>query len=218
MSVHVVDHPLVQHALSVLRNRQTDTPNFRGAARQISALMAYEMLRDLPLEMRLISTPLEAMQAPHLVRRPLCFVSILRAGNGILDGMLDVAPWASVGHIGLARDPDTLRPAQYYLNLPDDIATALTILVDPMLATGHSACLALDRLKAAGCTDIRLACLLATSEGVAAVAASHPDVAIHTAAVDRELDPHGYIRPGLGDAGDRLFGTFTANRDPTAAG
>lgn len=208
MSVAISGHPLVQHWLTVLRQRETDTGTFRNAARQISALMAYDVLGDLPLDTRTIETPLETMQAPCLAQRPLCFVSILRAGSGILDGMLDVAPWASVGHIGLDRDPATLQPRQYYLKLPDDIRDGLAVLVDPMLATGHSACAALSVLKEAGCRDIRLVCLLAAPEGVATVSRAHPDVRIHAAAVDRALDAHGYIRPGLGDAGDRLFGTY----------
>lgn len=208
MSVVIVGHPLVQHGLSILRSDATGTAMFRSTARRISALIAYEVLRDLPLETRTITTPLETMQAPCLVQRPLCFVSVLRAGSGILDGMLDVAPWASVGHIGLDRDPETLRPKQYYLKLPDNIGQALTVLVDPMLATGYSACAALELLKQAGCTEIRLVCLLAAPEGIAVVSATHPDMPIYTASVDRALGAHGYIRPGLGDAGDRLFGTF----------
>ena len=173
----------------------------------MSLLLAYEVTRDLPLEQVRIETPLEAADAPVLAGKKLCFVSILRAGNGILDGMLDLVPSARVGHIGLFRDPETLQPVEYYLKVPDDLGERLTIVVDPMLATGHSAAAAVARLKHAGARNIRFVCLLAAPEGLAVMAAAHPDVTIYTAAVDRELDSHGYIRPGLGDAGDRLFGT-----------
>jgi uracil phosphoribosyltransferase len=203
----VLDHPLVQHKLTLLRDRETSTAGFRRLAREISMLMAYEVTRGLPLEYIEIETPLEPMSAPYLAGKKLCFVSILRAGNGILDGMLEMVPGARVGHIGLYRDPLTLVPVEYYLKLPDDIGERMVIVVDPMLATGNSAAAAVSRLKQAGAVQIRFACLLAAPEGVAAMHAEHPDVAIYTCAIDRQLDDHGYIRPGLGDAGDRLYGT-----------
>jgi uracil phosphoribosyltransferase len=207
LTVTVVNHPLVQHKLTLLRNRATSTTKFRLVAREISLLMTYEVLRELPMEMVSVETPLEVMEAPQLAGKKLCFVPILRAGNGILDGMLDLVPSARVGHIGLYRDPFTLVPVEYYVKLPDDISQRLVVVVDPMLATGHSASAAVARLKQAGATQIRFVCLLAAPEGVAALVGEHPDVDIFTAAIDRELDEHSYIRPGLGDAGDRLYGT-----------
>lgn len=207
MSVTVVDHPLVLHKLSILRNIETSTAKFRQVAREISLLMAYEVLRELPMESVIIQTPLEAAEVPRLAGKKLCFVPILRAGNGILDGMLELVPSARVGHIGLYRDPVTLVPVEYYLKLPDDIGERLVIMVDPMLATGHSASAAVARIKQAGATQIRFVCLLAAPEGIAALSGEHPDVQIFTAAIDRALDEHSYIRPGLGDAGDRLYGT-----------
>ena len=203
----VLDHPLIQHKLSLLRDRNTSTAGFRRLAREISLLMCYEVTRGLPVEMVPVETPLEPMMAPTLSGKKLCFVSILRAGSGILEGMLDLVPSARVGHIGLYRNPATLEPVQYYMKLPDDIGGRMVVLVDPMLATGHSAVAAIDRLKEAGATQIRFAALIAAPEGVAVLSGAHPDVAIYTCAIDRELDEHGYIRPGLGDAGDRLFGT-----------
>ncbi len=205
--VTVVTHPLVQHKLSLLRRKATPTADFRQITREISLLMAYEVTRDLPLEDVAIETPLEAMEAPYLSGKKICFVPILRAGNGILDGMLDLIPSARVGHIGLYRDPATLVPVEYYLKLPDDLPERLVVLVDPMLATGHSAAAALSRLHQAGATQLRFVCLLAAPEGLDVLAREHPDVPVFTAAIDRELDEHGYIRPGLGDAGDRLYGT-----------
>ena len=175
--------------------------------REVSTLMAYELTRDLPIDTVAIETPLEAMDAPLLSGKKLCFLSILRAGNGMLDGMLDLVPSARVAHIGLYRDPHTLMPVEYYLKLPEDVPARLVIVVDPMLATGHSAIAALHRVKQAGATQIRCACLLAAPEGVHAFAAAHPDVPLYVGALDRQLDDHGYIRPGLGDAGDRLYGT-----------
>jgi uracil phosphoribosyltransferase len=207
MSVTVIDHPLVQHKLTLLRDRDTSTAKFRRVAREISLLMTYEVLRELPMEQTDIETPLEPMSAPILAGKKMCFVPILRAGNGILDGMLDLVPSARVGHIGMYRDPHTLVPVEYYLKLPDDIGERLVIVVDPMLATGHSACAAIARLKQAGVAQLRFVCLLAAPEGIAALVSEHPDVAVFTAAIDRELDEHSYIRPGLGDAGDRLYGT-----------
>ena len=203
----VVDHPLVQHKLSLLRMKDTPTAEFRRVVREISLLMAYEVTRDLPLDPQPIETPMEAMEAPLLSGKKLCFVSVLRAGNGILDGMLDLVPSARVGHVGLYRDPHTLVPVEYYLKLPDDLPDRLVIVVDPMLATGHSAAAALSRVRDAGATQIRYVCLLAAPEGLRVLAEEHPGVPVYTAAVDRQLDDHGYILPGLGDAGDRLFGT-----------
>lgn len=202
-----LDHPLIQHKLSLLRDRDTSTAGFRRLAREISLLMCYEVTRGLPVEMIPVETPLEPMMAPTLSGKKLCFVSILRAGSGILEGMLDLVPSARVGHIGLYRNPATLEPVQYYLKLPEDVSERLVVLVDPMLATGHSAAAAVTRLKEAGASQIRFAALIAAPEGIAVLSDAHPDVAIYVCAIDRELDEHGYIRPGLGDAGDRLFGT-----------
>ena len=206
-NVTVLDHPLIQHKLSRLRDRDTSTAGFRRLAREISLLMCYEVTRGLPVELVPIDTPLEPMMAPTLAGKKLCFVSILRAGSGILEGMLDCVPSARVGHIGLYREPVTLEAVQYYQKLPEDVAERLVILVDPMLATGHSASAAITRVKEAGATQIRFACLIAVPEGIAVLGRDHPDVEVFTCAVDRGLDEHGYIRPGLGDAGDRLFGT-----------
>lgn len=206
-NVHVIDHPLVQHKLTLLRRKEVSTAEFRGLVREVSLLMAYEVLRDLPTEKVTIETPLETMQAPLLFGKKLCFVSILRAGNGILDGMLDLVPSARVGHVGLYRDPATLAPVEYYLKLPDDVNQRLVVVVDPMLATGHSAAAAVARLKQAGAQQIKFVCLLTVPEGLRVFHDSHPDVPVYTASVDRQLDDHGYIRPGLGDAGDRLYGT-----------
>ena len=207
MTVTVVDHPLVRHKLTLMRKAETTTAEFRSLLRETSLLIGYELTRGLPLEMVTIETPLETMQAPMLAGRKLCLVSILRAGNGLLDGLLDLVPSARVGHIGLYRDPATLLPVQYYLKLPEDVAERLVIVLDPMLATGHSAAAAVTRLKQAGVRTLRFGCLLAAPEGIAVFAAAHPDVDVFTAAIDRELDAHGYIRPGLGDAGDRIYGT-----------
>ena len=203
----VVDHPLVQHKLTLLRDKSTPTAQFRQLAREISLLMAYEVTRPLPLEPVEIDTPLERMQAARLLGKKLCFVSILRAGNGILDGMLDLVPSARVGHVGLYRDHETLMPVQYYLKLPDDLPQRVTIVVDPMLATGHSASAGVARVRQAGATQIRFMCLIAAPEGLRVFRQEHPDVPVFTAAIDRCLDENGYIRPGLGDAGDRLYGT-----------
>ncbi len=205
--VTVLDHPLLRHKMSLLRDKNTTTALFRQVAREISLLMAYEVTRDLKLEPLEVETPLETMQAEHLAGKKLCIVSILRAGNGILDGMLDLVPSARVGHIGLYRDHATLRPVEYYLKLPGDVAGRLVILVDPMLATGYSAVAAAARLKQAGVTAMKFVCLLAAPEGIAAFTAAHPDIPVFTGAIDRQLDEKGYIRPGLGDAGDRFYGT-----------
>ncbi len=207
MTVIVLDHPLIQHKLSLLRDKRTGSGEFRRVIREIASLMAYEATRDLPLETVPIETPLEPMQAPRIAGKKLCIVSILRAGNGLLEGILDLIPSARVGHIGLARDEATLQPAQYYLKLPADLDQRSIIVVDPMLATGNSADAATSRLKQAGAKHIRFICLLAAPEGLARFTDAHPDVPVFTAAIDRELDSHGYIRPGLGDAGDRIHGT-----------
>jgi uracil phosphoribosyltransferase len=206
-AITVLDHPLVQHKLTIMRDRNTVTSKFRLLLREISLLMAYEVCRDLETEMVPVTTPLESVSAPKLEGKKLCFVSILRAGNGLLDGMLDLIPSARVGHVGLYRDPKTLVPVEYYLKLPDAIGDRLCIVVDPMLATGNSAVAAVQRLKDAGAQRIKFVCLLAAPEGVSTFASAHPDVPMYTAALDRELNDHGYICPGLGDAGDRMYGT-----------
>jgi uracil phosphoribosyltransferase len=203
----VVDHPLVQHKLSLLRNRSTSTAEFRRLLREISLLMAYEATRDLPLEATEIDTPLERASFPRLAGKKLCLVSILRAGNGILDGMLDLLPSARVGHIGIYREPKTLQAIEYYLKLPDDLAERDVILVDPMLATGNSAVAAISRLTELRARSIKFVCLVAAPEGVANLLGVFPHVTVVAAALDRCLDAHGYILPGLGDAGDRLYGT-----------
>jgi len=203
----VVDHPLVQHKLTLMRERETPSAVFRQLLREISTLLAYEVLRDLPVIQRAIETPLAEMEAPVLKGKKLCFVSILRAGNGLLDGMLDLVPSARVGHIGLYREPETLMAVEYYLKLPQDIEDRYVIVVDPMLATGNSAIAAVSRLKEHGARTIKLVCLLAAPEGIAAFHEAHGEVPIVTAAIDRRLDDHGYIVPGLGDAGDRMYGT-----------
>jgi uracil phosphoribosyltransferase len=190
-----------------MRDIHTPSATFRQLLREISHLMAYEVCRDLDTEMISIQTPLESMDSPKLKGKKLCLVSILRAGNGLLEGILELVPSARVGHIGLYRDPATLNPVQYYLKLPDQIDMRLTIVVDPMLATGHSAIAAVERLKEAGAKQIKFVCLLAAPEGIEAFTSAHPDVPIFTAAIDRELNDHGYIMPGLGDAGDRIYGT-----------
>ncbi len=205
--VTVADHPLVQHKLALLRRASTSTASFRTIVRELSLLLAYEATRDLPLETLEIDTPLERTQVAMISGKKLCLISILRAGNGILDGMLELLPSARVGHIGLYRDPATLQPVEYYMKLPEDMDQREAILVDPMLATGHSAAAAVARVKQTGAKSIRFICLLAAPEGIAAFHAEHPDVPVFTAAIDRGLDDHGYIRPGLGDAGDRLYGT-----------
>lgn len=203
----IVDHPLVQHKLTLMRERTTPTAEFRRLAREVALLLGYELTRDLPLTTGPIETPLEPMEAARLAGKKLCIVSILRAGNGLLDGMLDLIPSARVGHIGLYRDPETLKPVEYYYKVPDDIGERQVIVVDPMLATANSAVAAVTRLKRDRPMAIKLACLLAAPEGVARFHDAHGDVQIFTAAIDRELDAHGYILPGLGDAGDRIYGT-----------
>ena len=203
----VIDHPLVQHKLTLMRRTETSTGSFRRLMREIGTLLAYEATRDLPLRMESIETPLASMMAPLVEGKKLCFVSILRAGNGLLDGMLELVPSARVGHIGLYRDPHTLNPIEYYLKLPQDIAERRVIVVDPMLATGNSAAGAVHRLKDHGVGAIKVVCMLASPEGIANFHQQHPEVDIYTAAIDQRLDEHGYIIPGVGDAGDRIFGT-----------
>ncbi|CAN5707621.1 uracil phosphoribosyltransferase [soil metagenome] len=209
MSEHltIVRHPLVQHKLSLMRARDTSTAGFRQLLREISLLLAYEVTRDLPLTRRAVETPLAGMEAPVLEGKKLALVSILRAGNGLLDGVLELIPSARVGFIGLYRDEETLQPVQYYAKVPADLADRPVIVLDPMLATGNSSAAAVALLKAAGATDIRFLCLLAAPEGVARMREAHPDVRIVSAALDERLDAKGYIVPGLGDAGDRMFGT-----------
>ncbi len=203
----VVDHPLVQHKLTLMREFDTPSAVFRQLLREISTLLTYEVLRDLEMNTKTIRTPLAEMEAPILKGKKLVFVSILRAGSGLLEGMLDLVPSARVGHVGLYRDPETLTPVEYYLKLPEDLAERKVIVVDPMLATGNSAVAAVQRLKAHGARDIKMVCLLAAPEGIETFGAAHPDVPIYTASVDSHLDEHGYIVPGLGDAGDRMYGT-----------
>ena len=203
----IVDHPLVQHKLTLLRRREKSTKEFRLLLKETSLLLGYEIMRDLPLQMVPIETPLEPMMAPLLAGKKLCFVSVLRAGGGLLEGLLDLVPSARVGHIGLYRDPISKRPVEYFTKLPEDIDERLVIAVDPMLATGYSAVAAVDAIKRAGATQVRFLSLLSAPEGVEVMLRAHPDVPVFTAALDRELDDHAYIRPGLGDAGDRLFGT-----------
>jgi uracil phosphoribosyltransferase len=206
-SLTIVDHPLVQHKLTLMRERDTPSAVFRQLLREISTLLAYEVLRDLETTLKTIETPLAEMEAPVLKGKKLCFVSILRAGNGLLDGMLDLVPSARVGHIGLYRDPKTLMAIEYYLKLPFSMEDRNVIAVDPMLATGNSSAAAVTRLKENGARRIKLACLLAAPEGVKRFHEIHDDVPVFTAAVDSHLNDHGYIVPGLGDAGDRMYGT-----------
>ncbi len=205
--VTVVDHPLVQHKLTLMRDKTTSTAVFRQLLREISQLLAYEITRPLPMTTKAIETPMMAMDAPVLAGKKLALVSILRAGNGLLDGVLELIPSARVGFVGLYRDEETLRPVQYYCKLPDSLDERLVIAVDPMLATGNSSVAAIDLLKEAGAKNIRFLCLLAAPEGIARMKEAHPDVEIVTASIDTQLNDIGYIMPGLGDAGDRMFGT-----------
>jgi uracil phosphoribosyltransferase len=205
--VTVVDHPLVQHKLTLMRAKDRSTKSFRQLLNEIGMLLCYEVTRDLPLEMTEIETPLQPMQAPVIAGKKLVFAPILRAGVGFLDGMLEMVPAARVAHIGLYRDPETLQAVEYYFKAPSDIADRMVIVMDPMLATANSAIAAVDRLKERGAKDLRFVCLLAAPEGVAKMKDAHPEVRIWTAAIDSHLNDHGYIVPGLGDAGDRMFGT-----------
>ena len=206
-NVHLVDHPLVQHKLTLMRKKEASTNSFRRLLGELSSLMAYEVSRDMALQDVVIETPLETMTAKMIDGKKLVFVSILRAGNGILDGVLSVVPGARVGHIGLYRDPNTLQAVEYYFKMPKNMDERDIVVVDPMLATGNSAAAAVTRLKECKPKSIKFLCLLTCPEGINAMYKAHPDVPIYTAAIDRELNSHGYILPGLGDAGDRIFGT-----------
>lgn len=206
-NTHVITHPLVQHKLTIMRNKATSTNGFRRLLNELATLMAYEITRDMPLQMVEIETPIETMQAPMIDGKKVALVSILRAGNGLLDGMLSVIPGARVGHIGLYRDPETLQAVEYYFKMPSNMEERDVILVDPMLATGNSAVAAIDKVKALNPRSIKFCCLLTCPEGIATLHKAHPDVAIYTTAIDRGLNKKGYIVPGLGDAGDRIFGT-----------
>lgn len=203
----IVQHPLVQHKLTLMRRKDTSTAEFRQLLREISLLLAYEVTRELPMTVTTVETPLKEMEAPLLAGKKMALVSILRAGNGLLDGVLELIPSARVGFIGLYRNEETLKPVQYYFKVPEEIGERLVIVVDPMLATGNSSVAAIDLLKKAGAKNIRFLCLLAAPEGVKRMSEAHPDVPIVTAAVDERLNEHGYIVPGLGDAGDRMYGT-----------
>ena len=206
-NVHLIDHPLVQHKLTLMRRKDASTNSFRRLLNELSMLMAYEVTRDVPMQEIDIETPLESMKAKVIDGKKLVFVSILRAGTGILDGMLSVVPGARVGHIGLYRDPKTLTAVEYYFKMPGEMSERDVVVVDPMLATGNSAVAAVERLKELNPKSIKFVCLLTCHEGVKTMQTAHPDVPIYTAAIDRELNDHGYILPGLGDAGDRIFGT-----------
>ena len=206
-NLHVIDHPLVQHKLTLMRQKDASTKSFRTLLNELAMLMAYEVTRDMPTQDVEIETPLEKMTGKMIDGKKLVLVSILRAGTGILDGMLTVVPGARVGHIGLYRDPKTLQAVEYYFKLPSDMHERDVVVVDPMLATGNSAVAAIDRIKAVKPKSIKFLCLLTCPEGLATLYKAHPDVPVYTAAVDRQLNDHGYILPGLGDAGDRIFGT-----------
>ena len=206
-SIHVVSHPLVQHKLSKMRDKETSSTNFRRLLREIGLLLGYDATKDLPLVREHIETPIEGMEAPLLDGKKLVIVPILRAGLGLAEGVLDLVPLARMGHVGLYRDPRTLQAVEYYFKIPGDISDRDVIVCDPMLATAHSAIAAVDRLKETGARRIKMICILAAEPGVRAFAEVHPDVPVFTAAVDAKLNDHGYIVPGLGDAGDRLFGT-----------
>ena len=206
-NVTEIDHPLMKHKLTILRNAETTTDNFRRVVREIAAMMAYEVTRDLATEMVPVKTPVADCEAPVIAGKKLCLIAIMRAGNGMIDGMVELLPGARVGHIGLYRDPETLDAVEYYYKVPTDIDERQVIVVDPMLATGNSASAALSRLKEDGVSSIKFVCLLAAPEALETLAREHPDVPILTASIDSHLNEHGYIVPGLGDAGDRLFGT-----------
>jgi len=206
-SITVVDHPLVQHKLTIMRDKETSTAGFRRLLREISLLLCYEVTRDLELTSRIIETPIQTMEAPTLEGKKLVFASVLRAGNGLLDGMLDLVPAARVAHIGLYRDHDTLEAVEYFFKAPNDLGDRLVIVVDPMLATANSAVAAVEKLKSRGAANIRYVCLLAAPEGIEHFTRSQPDVPVFTASIDERLNEKGYIVPGLGDAGDRMYGT-----------
>ena len=206
-NVHLIDHPLVQHKLTLMRRKDASTNTFRRLLNEISSLMAYEVTRDMPMQEIEVETPLETMVSKVIDGKKLVFVSILRAGNGILEGMLNIVPGARVGHVGLYRDPKTMVAVEYYFKMPKDMEERDIVVVDPMLATGNSAIAAVERLKELSPKSIKFVCLLTCPQGIAAFHKAHPDVPIYTAAVDRQLNDHGYILPGLGDAGDRIFGT-----------
>lgn len=206
-NVTLVDHPLIQHKLTLMREKDTSSAVFRQLLREISTLLTYEVLRDIPLTTKIIETPMQEMEAPVLAGKKLAFISILRAGNGLLDGMLDLVPSARVGYVGLYRDHETLQPVEYYYKVPKALGDRLVIAVDPMLATSNSASAAITRLKEDGAKNIKFVCLLSAPEGIKALTDAHPDVPIFTAAIDSHLNENGYIIPGLGDAGDRMFGT-----------
>lgn len=206
-SVTVIDHPMVQHKLTIMRDKETSIAGFRRLLREIALLMCYEVTRDLELEMIPVETPLAKIEAPTIKGKKLVFASILRAGNGLLDGMLDLVPAARVAHIGIYRDHETLQPIEYYFKAPGELDNRLIIVVDPMLATANSSIAAVDKLKQRGANNIRFLCLLAAPEGIAKFTRAHPDVPVFTAAIDDHLNEKGYIVPGLGDAGDRMYGT-----------
>lgn len=206
-NLNLISHPLIQHKLTIMRNKETSTASFRRLLREISHLMCYEVTRDLELEEVEIETPLQPMMAPTIKGKKLVFASILRAGNGLLEGMLDLVPAARVAHIGIYRDHETLEPVEYYFKAPNDLGDRLVIVVDPMLATANSSTAAVQRLKERGANNIRFLCLLAAPEGVKHFVEEHPDVPVYTAALDSHLNEKGYIVPGLGDAGDRMYGT-----------
>lgn len=206
-TVHHLKHPLIQHKLTLMRRKDTSTNSFRRLLHEIGILMAYEVLRDMPVQMIDIETPLETMSAPVIDGKKIVLVAIMRAGQGFLDGMLEVVPSARVGHVGLFRDPATLNAVEYYFKVPQDMGERDVIVLDPMLATGNSAVAAVDRIRKTNPRSIRFVCLLAAPEGLANFHQNHPDIPVYTAAIDRQLNDHGYIVPGLGDAGDRIFGT-----------
>jgi uracil phosphoribosyltransferase len=205
--VHIIDHPLVQHKLTLMRKKDTSTKSFRELVHEVSALLAYELTRDMPMQEVEIETPLETTKSRVIDGKKIVLASILRAGNGFLDGMLQIIPGARVGHIGLYRDPDTLQAVEYYFKMPQDMHERDVIVLDPMLATGNSAVAAVDRLKQTNPRSIRFVCLVTCPQGIKTFHDAHPDVPVYTPAVDRGLNEHGYIVPGLGDAGDRIFGT-----------
>ena len=207
MTVTVVDHPLVQHKLTIMRDKNTSTASFRQLLKEISLLLCYEVTRKMELTTKRIETPLQPMDAPVLEGKKLVFASVLRSGNGLLEGMLELVPSARVAHIGLYRDHDTLEAVEYYFKAPEDIADRLVIVVDPMLATANSAIAAIDKLKSRGANNLRFVCLLAAPEGIKRFTDAHPDVPVFTASIDSHLNEKGYIVPGLGDAGDRMYGT-----------